>query len=47
MGMTTFGNLMTPATVAQYAPQLQAAAAAVSEAYAARLPPSPDTGAPF
>lgn len=47
MGMTTFGNLMTPATVAQYAPQLQQAATAVSQAYGARLPQSPDTGSPF
>ena len=45
MGMTTFGNLMTPATVAQYAPQLQQAATAVAQAYRARLPAAPDTGA--
>jgi IclR family mhp operon transcriptional activator len=37
MGMTTFGSLMTPATIAQFAPLLKNAAAELARAYEARL----------
>jgi IclR family mhp operon transcriptional activator len=37
MGMTTFGRLMTPATVEQYTPLLQATAAEISRVFSDRL----------
>lgn len=37
LGMTTFGRLMTPATVAQYAPLLMEAAAEIGRVYLERL----------
>jgi IclR family mhp operon transcriptional activator len=37
IGMTTFGRLMTPATIAQYAPLLMEAASGISRVYVDRL----------